>query len=365
MERRRYWRPTTKQVLIAASLVALVVIILALYWWPGSGFDAYPPQVTQDKIEPQREKTLWDWLELLIVPLVLASGGLWFNRQEKERDRAREQAGKEREQVRAEQQAETERKIAEDNQREQALQAYFDRMSELLLEKKLRESQPDDEVRAVARSRTLTVLRRLDGGRKRSVLEFLYESGLITTRAAIVGLTEAPLQDAMLELATLPGVDLPRADLRGADLRGADLQGANLERAYLDRANLEGTDLEGANLRGAFLTGAFLQLVNLPGADLRVAFLQEVDLRQSTLEGANLQGAILIGALLQDVNLRGVDLQGANLQGIQYNTHTRWSGAKFSRGTQWPNDFNPAAVGAVLVQRGEQSDPKWLILSDE
>jgi hypothetical protein len=31
-------------------------------------------------------RDLWDWLELLIVPAVLAASGLWFNRQQRERE---------------------------------------------------------------------------------------------------------------------------------------------------------------------------------------------------------------------------------------------------------------------------------------
>jgi hypothetical protein len=31
-------------------------------------------------------RELWDWLKLLIVPAVLAAGGLWFNRQQHERE---------------------------------------------------------------------------------------------------------------------------------------------------------------------------------------------------------------------------------------------------------------------------------------
>src|SRR5919199_1816586 len=129
MKKRRR-RPTNKQVFIGIGLIALVALIVALYWVPGSGFDAYPPEVTRDKIQPQREKTLWDWLDLLIVPAVLAVGAYLFNQAEKKNDRA----------------------IAEDNQRERALQTYLDRMSELLLKENLLQSQPGDEVRAVARS---------------------------------------------------------------------------------------------------------------------------------------------------------------------------------------------------------------------
>lgn len=31
-------------------------------------------------------KTLWNWLQLLIIPVVLASGSIWYNRTEKHRD---------------------------------------------------------------------------------------------------------------------------------------------------------------------------------------------------------------------------------------------------------------------------------------
>ena len=48
-------------------------------------------------------------------------------------------------------------------------------MTELLLDKKLRESEVD-EVRAVARARTFTVLRRLDGERKGALIRFLIRS---------------------------------------------------------------------------------------------------------------------------------------------------------------------------------------------
>ena len=76
-----------------------------------------------------------------------------------------------------------------DNQRETAFQAYIDKMSELLLHEKLRDSTEEDEVRNVARVRTLTVLPRLDGKRKGSVLQFLYESGHIYKNKNSIDLT--------------------------------------------------------------------------------------------------------------------------------------------------------------------------------
>jgi hypothetical protein len=97
----------------------------------------------------------------------------------------------------------TERDIAADNQRENALQAYLDILSELLLHENLRNSSEDEEgqkiarvrtlldlrgvpirsgpmeAQKIARVRTLTVLQRLDAKRKGSVLRYLHESGLI------------------------------------------------------------------------------------------------------------------------------------------------------------------------------------------
>jgi thiamine kinase-like enzyme len=51
------------------------------------------------------------------------------------------------------------RNIEEQRTLDAALQAYLDQMTQLLLHERLRTSIPDDEVRSVARARTLTALR--------------------------------------------------------------------------------------------------------------------------------------------------------------------------------------------------------------
>ncbi len=133
-----------------------------------------------------------------------------------------------------------------DNQRETALQAYIDKMSELLLHEKLRGSAKDDEVRKIARVRTLTVLPRLDAIRKASVLQFLYEADLINEDKPIVDLAGADLRGAHLSFA-----DLEDASPRNADLSEALLNGANLKNTDLTEARLLRADLSGANLKDA------------------------------------------------------------------------------------------------------------------
>jgi hypothetical protein len=112
--------------------------------------------------EYQPGKTLWDWMSLLIIPVILALVGFFFTRTERRNEQAI-----------AKQRADAEQNLAIDNQQEAALQGYLDRMAALLLEKNLRESKPDDEERTVARVRTLTMLFQLDTRRINYMLAFL------------------------------------------------------------------------------------------------------------------------------------------------------------------------------------------------
>jgi uncharacterized protein YjbI with pentapeptide repeats len=141
----------------------------------------------------------------------------------------------------AEQARASELEIAQDNQREAALQDYFDEMTQLLLEKELRHSEPTSEVRTLARSRTLTTLRNLDGERKGFLVQFLHEAGLVYTNTAVV---------------SLAGADLSEAKFGGADLRGANLSDTFLWEADLSKVTLHGADLSKAFLEGADLAGA-------------------------------------------------------------------------------------------------------------
>src|SRR6266699_3359775 len=237
------WRQKIKQhpfvtMGIIVLFIAFLAFTLAVHWlgWDWTGFAGYSPPTPQY----QHGKTLWDWLQLLFIPILLAIGGYWFNQIQKSRDESA-----------AAQRDKTEREIAADNQREVALQAYLDKMSELILEKKLRDSAEEDEIRKIARVRTLTVLRRLDPIRKASVIQFLHESGLINKDKRIINLRGADLRGAILSRADLSGADLSGDDLNGADLSGTDLSGANLSRANLSGADLSETDLIGADLSGA------------------------------------------------------------------------------------------------------------------
>jgi len=262
--------------------------------------------------------TLWDWIKLLVVPAAIAAAGLWFNRQQQERQRADDW----RQQERA-------LDIADQRAQDDALQAYLDQMSLMLTNKErpLRRAQPGDDLSVVARARTLTVLtklekkRKLDKDRKGSVLQFLYESGLITKDRRILDLSKADLfmadlYWAKLSEANLHGVYLIKANLIQADLVKADLSGAYLIEADLIRADLSEANLSNAWLRHANLSGAKLSNARLRHANLSSAtgLTDEQITAARTLEGATMPNGQKYEDWLKDKEGRREDVRSNGSQ---------------------------------------------------
>src|SRR5918995_1378891 len=179
----------------------------------------------------------------LLVTTVLTQQG-WVNQQRLENQRAQAAA-----------------RVAEQQAQQESLQAYLDQMSGLLLERDLRASEEDSEVRSLARAKTLTVLLGLDAQSKRILLQFLIEAELVQRvdgRDSIISLRYANLSDANLSDAYLSNANVLLADLSNANLRYANLSNADLSHANLRGATLEDADLSYANLRGVDLRGTSL-----------------------------------------------------------------------------------------------------------
>jgi hypothetical protein len=248
------------------------------------------------------KRTLWDWLDLLIIPAVFAAGGLWFNQ---------------RQQARAEM-SETQR--AQD----EALQAYLDKMSDLLIDKGLHKKKGDyDETRVTARAQTLAVLERLDAKRKKTVLLFLREARLINRykycpRGQEQGVTYYPHY----------------VGLGGADLSGAELEGARL----ISTSGHEPVSLERANLKDAVLRCADLSGADLKPAKLHKGALKPAVLSQTSLSKADLEYAVLIGADLSDADLSGTkEVTNEQLRAATSLEGATMSDGRILRGDKMPN----------------------------
>jgi hypothetical protein len=205
---------------------------------------------------------------------------------------------------------------------EAALQNYFEAVGELLIEKPLHRASPADNLSTLVRAQTLSVLEGLDPDRKRILLLFLYESGLIYERKLVVRLAAAKLNEANLGEADLSGADLSGTNLGEADLSGADLSGARLI-----EANLSEADLSGARLSDTYLSGADLSGARLIEADLIGAKLIEADLSDTYLNLANLSRA----------DLRGADLRGAHLSKAVGLTDEQIAAAEYLDDATMPN----------------------------
>jgi uncharacterized protein YjbI with pentapeptide repeats len=277
--------------------------------------------------EVQPSKTLWDWLQLLIVPAILIGVTVVWSAAQTRGDNKRE-----------DRRIAADRAAAKEARRDATLRAYLNQMSGLMLHEKLLTSGDLDAVRAVARTASLTTLRRLDSSRKSEVVRFLYEAGLLTEKIEApvneedpapvslagahlenVDLADADFADADFAEAVLTGADLSQARLSDADFDGADLRGADLEDAYLPTAWLSAADLTGAVLRRADLTDAYMATAVLTGADLRGADLRNADLGGADLKRADLRGAILESAYLTDADLTDANVTGAYLKGAVVN----------------------------------------------
>jgi uncharacterized protein YjbI with pentapeptide repeats len=313
-----------------------------------------------------RGKTLWDWQALLFVPVTIVLIAALISQHQAIRQLEIESERAQQAQKIENQRAEAERELAEQRAQDEALQLYLDQMSNLLLERNLRESAKDSEVRTLARARTLTTLSTLDSARKERLLQFLYEAGLLQKENRVIdlnggdlsgidlhrnnlsgtgpysivstsfggvvapenaaNLSGAVLNDANLEGAMLSDTDLSDADLSDTDLSNAELSGAdlsftNLSNADLSNAYLAGADLAFSHLKGADLSKAYLTKEDVEGPISRDdphflrAHLRAVDLTGAVLIDANLSDANLSGAILTIADMRNADLTGAKLSG--------------------------------------------------
>jgi hypothetical protein len=255
--------------------------------------------------QPQSNSwTVWHWLLILGVLLMGAAAGFWLSEL---RNAARYQEV-ENELVKLEQELQGEQR----SQNAAELQAYFEQMTHLLLERDLRASgaasevqgllrasDADSEVLRLAKARTLAIVANSDAEGNRSVTRFLTDLDLVKWSDSVRLLSQAHLADADLGGAFLPAADLNTSLLRDANLSGAmlvsaDLSGAVLRNADLRSAELGYADLQGAVLVDADLSGANLDRAVLTGADLSGANLTSARVTDEQLDASeSLKGATM------------------------------------------------------------------------
>jgi uncharacterized protein YjbI with pentapeptide repeats len=324
-------------------IAVVLLLVIMLGYWVGSqitGFGRHVVKQTEtleytgdDAVDPQKEgatpktrsitketqsaRTIWDWMTVVTISAVIAFVAISYSHE----------------------QAEQQQDLQDQQAKDDALQAYVDQMTLMLLDDKnpLLESERDATERVVARVRTVTAIKRLEGEHNRTIITFLKEAGLIAYHTEAPGTTEEIVR---LTRAPLRGVDLSNNGLAGVDLRFVNLRNADLHESEFDTAHLAFANLAHADLRHADLRDTALLFTNLVGADLR---------------GANLTDARLVGADLRDADLRNtkgltpdqLDNAGAGddetrlREGLKRKLPSWWTKPK-------ANGRPPEALGATL-----------------
>ncbi len=252
----------------------------------------------------ETRKTLWDWLELLIIPIVLAVGGYLFRKSE----------------------VRLTREQFIDDESEKAITNYIDYVEDFLPTSPKKIDQTEVEI---LKARTQMLLRKLDSERKGLVIRFLYDLSLIKSDNPVIDfrfseLSQLRMANENLSRISLTGSRLDRGNFEGSHLNDANLAScsmiatkfpfANLHKASFDYSIINRGDFYRAKLKNASLIKTVAPNSNFHEADLEGARFRSAYLVRANFSGANLTGASFVNADLRNANLSKTILVGANLR---------------------------------------------------
>ncbi len=300
------------QIIVLAAALMMMVVIFAVPTITGRDWPAW---------SGLQGKTIWDFAQLIVVPISLALIAYLFSNSQRLEEREIARAQREQDLQVAEQRRRNDYEIALNVEREDALQSYLTVMTGLLLDRDL----TDAKVATIAQARTVSVLPRLDGRRRAAVLRFLAGTGLISTEGTVINLS---------------GADLSGMPAEGLNLAGVKLMGANLSESRLASCSLRESDLRSSDLSN----------VDLSNADLYKA-----DFRATILTGTIFSGALIYNANFSpppqkphmSLHVQKSRARKAENEWLEALGEARFERARYDYSTKWPPGFDPAGAGAV------------------
>ncbi len=307
--------------LVGVIIVCVMIVLVQLYTgdfmqrlfpWTGlrdtqnshpslKGYDKV--QIAEEDTHSHKKKTItyelqpgkrpWDWLQLLLVPLVLFLVAYAFNSY----------------------QASTSQQIEEKSKQEQVVDDYLNQMSTILLQHNLHDSKSGDPIRALAQAFTLTALDRLDSEHKNIIILFLYRADLLKYHYYLHNEKECGDPTALKKQFPdeKPIITLSQGDIEGVTINNLGLACIDLHNMEMEGANFSESDLDRADLGLSFAMGADFSYTSLIAADLYF-----LDLENANLQGAQLQFANMEGICLAHARLDGADLQHADLKVLHH-----------------------------------------------
>ncbi len=300
----------------------LVILVLIYLIWQGykqawTGFNTTPEYTGYSA-----GKYLWDWLEILIVPLALTLIGIYFN--------ARQKKAEIESTIEAENKKRAENKI---KGQENELSQYFDKMNGLMLRDGLSKESASPEVKSIARSITVEVLRKLDIEHIPTVIKYLYENRLIDKENTKVDLSGIRFDKIDLSKRNFSGINLSGVIIYVSNFSQTDFSNSNLSGARLSQCNLRdskfsGADITATSFQSSILTRADFRNTQGPRADFSYTEMFETifvnanlpnseyfqaSIIQTIFKDANLYRAMLVQTVILDSFMNGANLEGATI----------------------------------------------------
>lgn len=212
--------------------------------------------------ENEKIKTLWDWLDLLIVPASIGIIGWIYKEYEKSKE---------------------ERRLKEDKYSD-TLDSYFKVMTDLMLNSKLPKNK---QSRKIARTRTIVALENLDGERKGQIFQFLKETKLLD-KIDILG-------------ANFSEGDFEGLVFRNQILKGINFKNSNFDNSYLDGSQFVSCDFDSCTFSNSSLIGVDFFYSKLNNSSIRNTDITTVKFEGVELNNADLRNTKILSSQLIDI----------------------------------------------------------------
>lgn len=291
------------------------------------------------------QKPLWDWLTLILVPLlvpiIVGYGIWWLDKQEDERNK----------QNVARREEELQHRNFEQKSQE-TFQTFLDAMNQLLLEYHTDLFSTKHPARKIAQGRTKHALLILNSGWRIQLLQFLKDTELIIV-------PDKPTDSESEELVGLfNAIDLHHYRFRRDELNQSDFRhikakyyrffDLNMNQVSMDHAQMENARIYRCRMNESDLSNANMAKVKIFRTKLNDGNFKQVILEQAVLgtvelEEADFSGARLADACFKSVNLRSANFSQADLS-RSYMRNVDLTGANFSFARLQGSDFDDSTI---------------------
>ncbi|WP_076415016.1 pentapeptide repeat-containing protein [Shewanella sp. UCD-KL12] len=280
-------------------------------------------------MESLKQKSLWEWMELLFIPAALLICGYFLNVSQATRQQEIENKRIEAQLKLENKRTETQLKLEE---KRYISQAKFERnkfnierlhnfqylIIGLMANNGLGRANSSLATVEAATALTISTLTQLGGNEKGQLIIFLYSLNLIAKESPIISLEGADLSNISFTTHFMDSVNLSGINLKGSLLNSADfwrvnLSNSDLSHTYLVDSNFGKANVSLSNISHSNLNNARFTNANMAGVDLSNSSLVDNDMSYS-----NLSNAKILNCEIMDVDLHGTDIEHAEISFLPF-----------------------------------------------